>query len=135
MAEEKVKRQKAKSKGFSELGVPVGAILSFRKDPSVTCTVLDGKNKVEYQGKSYPISGLAKELMKTSVSGYQAFLYEGTLLAKLGEPAQKPQQAPTAAPGAVQTQAAGNPQTVPIPSTVEASTNVIPNIDPLANVS
>ena len=78
-------KQKAKSKGFADLGVPVGAVLAFRKDPTITATVVDEKNKVEYQGKVYPISGLAKELMKTAISGYQAFKYNGVLLAKLGE--------------------------------------------------
>jgi len=45
--------------------------------------VKDEKNKVEYQGKEYFISGLAKELMKTPISGYHAFKYNGVLLAKL----------------------------------------------------
>jgi len=83
MSENKEGRRKAESKGFAALGVPVGAVLTFRAAPSVTCTVLDGKNKVEYCGKTYTISGLAKELMKTAVSGYNAFKHKGVLLAKL----------------------------------------------------
>jgi hypothetical protein len=85
MTETIVKRQKAKSKGFSVLGVPLGATLTFRKDPSITCVVVDGKNKVEYLGETYLISGLAKKLMNSPISGYHAFKYNGVLLAKLGE--------------------------------------------------
>lgn len=99
MAENNAERQKAKSKGFAELGVPVGAVLAFRKDPTITVTVVDEKNKVEYKGKVYPVSGLAKELMGTAISGYHAFKYNGVLLAKLGNPAEaKPaaQPAPVA---------------------------------------
>jgi hypothetical protein len=87
MAKEKKQeeRQKAKSKGFGVLGVPIGAVLTYRKDPKVTATVVDDKNKVECKGKTYPISGLAKELMGCPISGYHAFKYNGVLLAKLGE--------------------------------------------------
>jgi hypothetical protein len=103
MAIEKTERQKAKSKGFAVLGVPIGAILTFRKDSAITCTVVDDRNKVEYRGKIYPISGLAKELMKTPVSGYHAFKYNGVLLAKLGDPAGKPaEQAADSPPAFVQ---------------------------------
>lgn len=83
MAESK-ERQKAKSKGFAALGVPVGAVLTFRKDPNIKATVADDKNKVEYESKVYPISGLARKLMQCPVSGYHAFKYNGVLLAKLG---------------------------------------------------
>ena len=129
MAEAKVERQKAKSKGFAALGVPVGSTLTFRKDPSVTCKTVDDKNKVEYQGKEYPISGLAKMLMNTPISGYHAFKYNGVLLAKLGdvkpEAAQASQEATKpaeTAPVAPQSPASPTPQTVPLPKPPEAPT-------------
>jgi hypothetical protein len=122
MAEEKIERQKAKSKGFATLGVPVGSTLTFRKDSAVTCKTVDEKNKVEYQGKVYPISGLAKELMKTPISGYHAFKYGGVLLAKLGEaqkssvPASPPVSKPAETASVVATAPATPvPQTVPLP--------------------
>jgi len=119
MADQKNERQKAKSKGFAELGVPVGSVLTFRKDPSITCTTVDGKNKVEYKGKVYPISGLAKELMQTAISGYHAFKFNGTLLAKLGtaETAAPPSPPKPAETAQVAPQAAASPapQTVPLP--------------------
>jgi hypothetical protein len=127
MAEEKIERQKAKSKGFAALGVPVGSTLTFRKNPEVTCKTVDDKNKVEYLGKVYPISGLAKELMKTPISGYHAFKYNGILLAKLGEEqtasasvppsAPKPEETAPVAPPATETP---TPQTVPLPRPSEA---------------
>jgi hypothetical protein len=127
MAEEKIERQKAKSKGFAALGVPVGSTLTFRKNPEITCKTVDDKNKVEYQGKIYPISGLAKELMKTPISGYHAFKYDGVLLAKLGKEQSSPASVPSPAPQsaetaqvASQTPETPTPQTVPLPRPSEA---------------
>jgi hypothetical protein len=126
MAEIKAERRKAKSKGFAALGVPVGSTLTFRKDPAVTCKTVDEKNKVEYQGKVYLISGLAKELMNTPISGYHAFKYNGTVLAKLDgaktETATTPatpkpdDTAPVAPPAATPP----TPQTFPLPKPQEA---------------
>jgi len=127
MAETKIERQKAKSKGFAALGLPIGAIITFRKDSAITATVVDDKNKVEYKGKVYPISGLAKELMKTPISGYHAFKYNGVLLAKLDSskaeaPTAKeiPAQPANTAPVAPQTSVPPTPQTVPLPRPGEA---------------
>jgi hypothetical protein len=126
MTDTKTERQKAKSKGFAALGVPVGSTLTFRRDTAVTCTTVDEKNKVDYQGKVYPISGLAKELMETPVSGYHAFKYNGVLLAKLGEAQTnsvpvsptKPTETATVAPQAT---TMSTPQTIPLPRPQEAS--------------
>ena len=128
MSEQKIVRQKAKSKGFAALGIPVGAVLTYRKDSTITATVVDEKNKVEYNGKVYPISGLAKELMKaTAISGYHAFKYNNVLLAKIGEPEKEkavkpePKQADPV-PGA--TTPSQGPQVIPVPQE---------DIDPLKN--
>ena len=118
MAEEKIKRLKAKSKGLTTLGVPAGSILTL------TCKTVDD-NQVEYQGKVYSISGLAKELMRVSISGYHAFKYNGTLLAKLcskeesnsPEGTSIPQKPADTAQSAVQ---APSPQTVPLPRPSDA---------------
>jgi hypothetical protein len=126
MEEERIGRQKAKSKGFAALGVPVGSTLTFRKDPAITCKTADDKNMVEYRGKFYLISGLAKELMKTSISGYHAFKYNGVLLAKLGtsQTAPAPAQPPvpeknTAEPGEEQPPVSPVSQTLPLPKPSE----------------
>jgi hypothetical protein len=128
MADEHVEQRRAKSKGFAALGVPVGAVLTYRKDPAITCVVKDGKNKVEYQGKEYFISGLAKELMKTPISGYHAFKYNGVLLAKLNgleSAVQVPAKSPVVpSVGATVASNAGEspiPRTVPLPRPQEAA--------------
>ena len=143
MADVAVERQKAKSKGFLALGVPVGAVLTYRKDAAVTCTVVDEKNKVEYNGKVYPISGLAKELMQCPISGYHAFKYNGVLLAKLGDSAPEgPKEIPVkpadVAQGATQIVSSPTSQTVPLPRPQDVpvkppagNSGDIPNIDPL----
>jgi hypothetical protein len=86
----KVNRDKAKSQGFAALGIPVGSTLVFKKDPAVTVKTLDDKNKVEYQGKPYSISTLAKQLVGSPVSGYLYFKYEGKALKSLVKGEAKP---------------------------------------------
>jgi hypothetical protein len=79
----KINREKAKSRGFAALGIPVGSILVFKKDPAVTVKTLDDKNKVEYQDKPYSISTVAKQLVGSPVSGYLYFKFEGKALKSL----------------------------------------------------
>jgi hypothetical protein len=79
----KVSRDKAKSHGFAALGIPIGSTLVFKKDPAVTVKTLDDKNKVEYLGKPYSISTLAKQLVGSPVSGYLYFKFEGKVLKNL----------------------------------------------------
>jgi hypothetical protein len=86
----KVNRDKAKSQGFAALGIPVGSTLVFKKDPAVTVKTLDDKNKVEYQGKPYSISTLAKQLVGSPVSGYLYFKFEGKALKSLVKSEAKP---------------------------------------------
>jgi hypothetical protein len=86
----KINRDKAKSQGFAALGVPIGATLVFKKDPAIVVKTLDDKNKVEYQGKPYSISTLAKQLVGSPVSGYLYFKYEGKALKSLVKNEVKP---------------------------------------------
>jgi hypothetical protein len=79
-------RKKEKSRGFEAFGIPVGSTLVFKKDPSVTVKTLDDKNKVEYQGKPYSISTLAKQLVGSPVSGYLYFKYGGKIIKSLAGP-------------------------------------------------
>jgi hypothetical protein len=78
-----IHRDKAESQGFSALGIPTGSTLVFKKDPAVTVKTLNDKNKVEYQGKPYSISTLAKQLVGSPVSGYLYFKFEGKVLKNL----------------------------------------------------
>jgi hypothetical protein len=117
--EEKIERRKSKNTDFAALGIPAGSTLTFKKDPAITCKTVDDKNKVEYQGKQYTVSGLAKELMTTPISGYHAFAYNGVLLAKLSKTQTEsastpPPAAAPAEPAPVEPQASVS-QTLPLP--------------------
>jgi hypothetical protein len=78
-----VERKKEKSRGFADFGIPIGSTLVYKKDPAITVKTLDGKNKVEYQGKPYSISTLAKQLAGSPVSGYLYFKYRGKTIKSL----------------------------------------------------
>ena len=73
-------RYKQEKLRFSMLEIPVGSVLVYTKDDTITCKTIDESNKVEYNGKTYTISGLAKELLGYSAQGGQYFLYNGELL-------------------------------------------------------
>ena len=71
---------------FSELGIPVGAVLIFTKDSIVTCTVVaDGR--VQYEGQSLSPSGAALIALRkmgyqwSSVSGNDYWQFEDETLA------------------------------------------------------
>jgi hypothetical protein len=132
-----VHRDKAKSQGFSTLGIPIGSTLVFKKDPAVTVKTLDDKNKVEYQGKPYSISTLAKQLVGSPVSGYLYFKFGDKILKNLVKSEAKPvisESTETPIP-----ESAGNPAEVPetpdIPAEPEKSGDPVKferDIDPLA---
>ena len=83
------KRKRSGNRSFQALGIPQGSVLGYRNDGSVTCRTVDDRNGVEYQGKPYTLSALARELKGCSVSGYQYFRYNGTLLCDIGKPVVK----------------------------------------------
>jgi hypothetical protein len=75
------KIQRRRNTCFYDLGVPVGAKLVFNRNSQTICTVMDGKNKVEYDGKKWAISILAQHLLGWSTAhGYYHFSYEGETL-------------------------------------------------------
>lgn len=70
---------------FSELGIPVGAMLTFAKDNAVTCTVVaDGR--VQYEGQNLSPSAAALSAVKkmgyqwAAVSGSDYWEFEGETL-------------------------------------------------------
>ena len=74
-------RSRRKPTRFSNLGVPIGAKLTFIKDNNITCNVLDGSNQVEYEGESWAISTLAIHLLgSASVNGFLYFRYKDETL-------------------------------------------------------
>ena len=86
IAEEvKEEYEKAKPLTFPEYGIPLGSALEFccrgNENSGKTCTVIDEKT-VEFEDKSWSLSGLAKELChsKYSVQGPKYFKYNGEWL-------------------------------------------------------
>ncbi len=76
-----------------DLGVPIGAELVYTKDSHITCTVLDDSNQVQYEGKTWGLSALARHLLDISTAkrhladmsvgnGFRHFRYEGEILWK-----------------------------------------------------
>ena len=66
---------------FGELNIPVGSILTYTKDETVTCKVLDNWH-VEYNGNQMSLTALAKILLNKvgqvgGVNGTKYFKYRG----------------------------------------------------------
>lgn len=83
--EVKAEYDKAKPLTFSEYGIPIGSTLEYsnrgNENSGKTCTVIDERT-VEYDGKSWSLSGLAKEFShsKYGVQGPKYFKYNGEWL-------------------------------------------------------
>ena len=50
---------------FLAMGLPVGSVLRFKKNTSITCTIANNK-KVSYIGQQYSLSKLTQQLRGTS---------------------------------------------------------------------
>ena len=60
--DEEAKRKKAPNMDFLAMGLPVGTVLRFKKDTSITCTVIDNK-RVSYNGRTTSLSKLTQQLL------------------------------------------------------------------------
>jgi len=71
---------------FAMLQIPVGAQLTFIRDDSVVCEVVDADNHVRYKGELTTLSALATKLLdwnttsSTGVRGPSFFAYDGEVL-------------------------------------------------------
>ena len=83
VADEIEKESKARSNNFtfSEWQIPMGAILQFRDDESITCKVVDERH-VMYKGKKTYLTSIAKELFgkQNGICGPDYFRYKGAKL-------------------------------------------------------
>jgi hypothetical protein len=61
-------RQRLGRMTFEEIGIPLGATLTFSKDPQVTCTISTAK-KVNFEGQEMSLSKAA--LIQIQRMGYQ----------------------------------------------------------------
>ena len=78
---EQESRARSNNFTFSEWHIPMGAILHFRDDESITCKVIDERS-VEFENKKMSLTGLAKKLMgkETGLCGPRYFRYKGAKL-------------------------------------------------------
>lgn len=73
--------KKAERTTFKMLQIPIGSQLVFTKDSNVIVKTVDDINNVEYMGKQYTLSALAKILLGwTAAQGTQFFAYNGEIL-------------------------------------------------------
>lgn len=82
-AEEVKKESRTRSANFtfSEWEIPVGAVLEFYTDSTITCAVVDDR-KVEYNGEVMSLTGVAKIITgkDSGIAGPRYFKYKGTWL-------------------------------------------------------
>jgi hypothetical protein len=82
-------RERREIRTFTSLQVPIGATLTFAKDPAVTCTVVRPR-KVLFEGEEMSPSAAALRAVRAigydwaAVSGMDYWEYEGTKLCRLG---------------------------------------------------
>lgn len=91
---ETVERTRSGRLDFDRLRLPVGAVLAFSKDPSVTCTVA-GPRAVMFQGQSQSPSAAALKVIHDMgyawprVNGFEYWTYDGVKLSAM-EPVTEP---------------------------------------------
>jgi len=92
IAEKAIIRAKRKRNTFGSLGIPVGTLIVFRLNNSLTARVLDNINHVEYESETYTVSALASKLLteklgkkETNVNGWLYFTKDGKTLDEIRE--------------------------------------------------
>lgn len=84
-------RTKRANNSFELLGIKVGDTISFLYDESITATVLNNKNRIEYEGKDYSVTALAIKILiekygwseKLHVNGWRFFTKDRITLSDL----------------------------------------------------
>ena len=78
---EKESRTRSNNFTFSELQIPVGAVLQYRLDATITCEVVDDR-KVKFNGETMYLTGVAKKCLgkDSGVCGPHYFTYKGAKL-------------------------------------------------------
>ena len=71
-------RTRAENFTFSEAQIPIGAVVEYKKDASITCKVVDDR-RVDYQGEIMYLTGVVKKITGTTsaVAGPRYFKYKG----------------------------------------------------------
>jgi len=82
-------RQRREVRNFTSLNIPIGATLTFTKDPTITCQVVKPR-KVMFRGEEISPSAAALQVVRdlgydwSAVSGMDYWEYKGTKLSHLG---------------------------------------------------
>jgi hypothetical protein len=77
-----IARKKRSAFNFKMVDIPVGAILSFIRDETITCTVAEDQKHVIHNGEELSLSLAAQKILgyKWQVQGPAYWIYEGELL-------------------------------------------------------
>lgn len=84
-------RARAERRTFARLGLEPGTVLTFTKDPDITCTVY-GPTKVLFEGQELSLSAAAMIVIRrmgynwTSVAGFDYWAHDGIRLCDLAIP-------------------------------------------------
>ena len=84
------KERKRNRFNFAEVGVEPGEILKFKKDPSITCKVVEN-DQVEFRGRKTSLTNSALEIIHemgykwTKIAGPQFWTYKGKTLYYLNQ--------------------------------------------------
>ena len=78
---EKESRTRSSNLSFSECQIPVGSILKYCYDETITCVVVDDR-RVKYEDEVMYLTGVAKKLLgkENGVAGPKYFMYKGAKL-------------------------------------------------------
>ena len=87
-AQAQAKAQRRTNFRFEDLGIPIGAELTFSRNRELKATVVDNKSKVEFEGEEMSISGAANIILQrdpqqtitTSVNGALFWEWDGEIL-------------------------------------------------------
>ena len=86
-----LQRERKRSRfNFAEVGVEPGEILKFKKDPSITCKVVEN-DQVEFRGRKTSLTNSALEIIHemgykwTKIAGPQFWTYKGKTLYDLNQ--------------------------------------------------
>ncbi len=81
-------RERAKPFSFAMVNIPIGARITYYKDESIFCTVVDDK-KVEFKGEVMSLTMVARIIMNldhsATIAGPRFFKYQGEMLNDIRE--------------------------------------------------
>jgi hypothetical protein len=84
-------KSRAEAMTFERLGLPIGTVLTFTKDPEVTCTII-GTREVEFRGQIMRLSAAALIAVRemgynwSTVRGSDYWAFEGVRLSAMTSP-------------------------------------------------